>query len=240
DHNVPFPAHGGLAGGTANVPTATGSGIDSIPAIGPKGEIYVVWEDTSVQGIGRGMFDQLLFDPHKPPNSHLPLRPLTHTFLNFAAGKSQVLANSGTGEPGISAADKQKLDQFAALLAGDSHLRATISGYTDSDVFENATDVPDDIQKNFTLSDDRATSVFNYVRSKRAAWGVLEAQIATQLLKVAYGETKSAAHWATVLTADNIVEQKTRRVTLTVDRVAYTGNVNALNDPFNGGKGLDN
>ncbi len=242
NNNVNFPGHGALDGGTANVPTATGSSIDSIPVIGPNGEIYVVWEDASTQGIGRVMFDELVFDPNKPATSELRLRGVNDTFVNFDTGMSKVLADSSTSDPGISAADKLKLDNFAALLAGDSHLRATISGYTDSDDFENATDVPDDIQKNQTLSNNRAISVFDYVKSKMVALGVSDAQIATQLLKVAYGETKSAAHWATVLTADNIVEQKNRRVTLTVDRVAYTGNVNYFNDPFNplgDGFGLD-
>jgi Ca2+-binding RTX toxin-like protein/outer membrane protein OmpA-like peptidoglycan-associated protein len=242
NNNVNFPGHGALGGGTANVPTATGSSIDSIPVIGPNGEIYVVWEDASTQGIGRVMFDELVFDPNKPANSELRLRGVDDTFVNFATGMSKVLADSSTSDPGISAADKLKLDNFAALLAGDSHLRATISGYTDSDDFENAADVPDDIQKNQTLSNNRAISVFDYVKSKMVALGVSDAQIATQLLKVAYGETKSAAHWATVLTGDNVVEQKNRRVTLTVDRVAYTGNVNYFNDPFNplgDGFGLD-
>src|SRR5262249_61365635 len=123
----------------------------SIPAIGPNGEIYVVWEDTSVQGIGRVMFDQLVFDPNKPANSELRLRGVNDTFVNFATGKSQVLANSGPGEPGISAPDKHKLAQFAALLAGDSHLRATISGITAADAIQHATAGTDAIQQNFPL-----------------------------------------------------------------------------------------
>jgi outer membrane protein OmpA-like peptidoglycan-associated protein len=187
------------------------------------------------------MFDELVFDPNQT-SPELRLRGVNDVFVNFATGKSKVLADSSAGEPGISAADKQKLDNFAALLAGDSHLRATISGYTDTDDFATATSVADDIQKNFDLSDKRATSVFDYVKSKMVALGVSTAQIDAQLLKVAYGETKSAAHWATVLTPDDTVEQKNRRVTLTVDRVAYTGNVNFFDDPFNplgDGFGLD-
>jgi Ca2+-binding RTX toxin-like protein/outer membrane protein OmpA-like peptidoglycan-associated protein len=236
--SVTFPAHGSLpSGGAVNVPTATGFSIDSIPVIGPDGQIYVVWEDASTQGIERLMFDQLVFDPSQAANSELRLRGVNDTFVNFASGMSKVLADPATSDPGISAADKVKLDNFAALLAGDSHLRATISGYTDSDDFATATSVADDITKNLALSDNRATSVFNYVKSKMTALGVVDPD--AQLLKVAYGETKSAAHWATVLTGDDVNEQKNRRVTLTVDRVAYTSNVNYRNDPFNGGVGLD-
>src|SRR5262249_14279797 len=130
NNNVTFPPHGTLVAGPmpVNVPTARGSSIDSIPAIGPDGQIYVVWEDTSTPGIGRVMFDQLVFDPNQTDPA-LRLHGVNDTFVNFASGMSKVLADAATSDPGISAADKLKLDNFAALLAGDSRLRATISGY---------------------------------------------------------------------------------------------------------------
>ncbi|MBI1839836.1 MAG: OmpA family protein [Verrucomicrobia bacterium] len=36
---------------------AEGDMIDAIPAIGPKGQVYLVWEDTQTRGVGRIMFD---------------------------------------------------------------------------------------------------------------------------------------------------------------------------------------
>src|SRR5262249_2894326 len=88
----------------------------------------------------------------------------------------------------------------------------------------------DDIAKNQALSKARADAVFNYLTT---TGGVS----ASQLVNVAFGETKGSSHWQTTVTGDNTENQSNRRVTLTLDRVIYVSNVNVFNDPQ--GTGLD-
>src|SRR5262249_49403425 len=114
--------------GVANVPVTTAGGRSSapIPMVGPNGEIYVVWEERGPDGRARIMFDAS-YDGGQ--NWGGGQDKLSHdAFVNFGTGFSAVLPTGS--DPGISAADLQKLNDLATLLQGDASLRLTISGYT--------------------------------------------------------------------------------------------------------------
>jgi Ca2+-binding RTX toxin-like protein len=192
----------------AAVPRARGTGIDAIPTFGSNGEIFVVWEEYPAAGVGRIMFDMSL-DGGKTWGAGHDIKVFYDT------------AESAVAD--LSLEDRNKLDAFAAMLKADSHLVATVAGFTD----RAGTTVD-----NQALAEARALAVFNYLT-------VTKTVSATQVRRVAFGETVS---WLAEQTADGVANAANRRVELWLDRIVYTGNVNAFNDPFNtgaGGTGLD-
>ena len=109
--------------------------------------------------------------------------------------------------------DKSILDTIAARLIADPTLVVTIEGYTDTiGAVGNAT------TGNQKLSDDRALAVFNYLRTTHGI-------AANRLTRVGYGERQLL-----VPTADEVELEANRAVRLTIDRLVYTGSVNAFND----------
>ncbi len=135
--------------------------IDSIPAIGPNGEIYVVWENVAVQNQSKIMFD-VSFDGG----------------VTWGGGHdTQVLF--ATAESALTADDRVTLDAFAALLNADPTLVVSIAGHTDTAGSAAA---------NQTLSDARAQSVFDYLTG--AASGSPHAILASRLTMVGFGESQ--------------------------------------------------
>ena len=187
------------------VPQQRGTAIDSVPTFGPNGEIFVTWEEYPAAGVGRIMFDAS-FDGGKTWGAGQDIK------VFFDSAESAIAD--------LTAADRTRLDAFAALMVADRQLVATVAGFTDT---------AGDTQPNQVLSEARALSVFNHLVSK----GVL----ASQLKQVAFGETVS---WLADPTANGIADPDNRRVELMLDRIIYTGSMNAFNDPFGaGGLGLD-
>jgi outer membrane protein OmpA-like peptidoglycan-associated protein len=180
-----------------------GEAVNPHPAFGPKGELYVVWEDAATPGVSRIMFDAS-FDGGKTWGSGNDSQDITDAAPNKVfwhdAGEYEI--------PDLLKNDRDKLDAFAKLMRDDLQLVATVMGFTDTQ---------GDPAANQTLSDDRANAVVEYLKSK----GVAE----DRLTKLGFGETRLA--FPTGPDEDQLLN---RRVELNIDRVIYTGNVNAFED----------
>src|SRR6185436_18002941 len=135
---------GGMDGATsghvpAPRPSPTGHSIDAIPAVGPNGEIYVVWEDYSQTGSTKVVYD-VSYDGGKTWGGHWD----QHVFFDH---DSFVLESD----------DKYVLDQVASLLLADPTLVITLAGHTD---------VTGNAPYNVQLGVDRADAVADYLESK--------------------------------------------------------------------------
>ena len=148
------------AGDSTSQPS--GSSIDSIPAFGPAGQIYVIWEEYGTSGVSKIMFDVS-----------------TDGGLTWGVGghdDAVYFPNLGDDEvDDLTAADQQKLADLAALMVADPSLVLTIEGHADT------VDTPG---VNQPLSERRAAAVFNYLRIH----GVAE----SRMTQVAYGESQLA------------------------------------------------
>ena len=153
---------GGLTSGSSTA-APEGNSIDSIPAVGPNGEIYVVWEEFGTQNQSKIMFD-VSFD------GGVTWGGGNDTQVFFASDESALTAD-----------DLAILDDFAGLLNADPTLVVTIAGYTDT----TGTDVA-----NQTLSDDRAQSVFDYLTG--AAAGSPHSIAGSRLTQLGFGESHLA------------------------------------------------
>lgn len=195
------------AGGssTEDLPPS-GRAIDAIPAIGANGNIYVVWEDFSVQNVSKIMFDVSI-----DGGAH----------WGGGNDKTVLWDTNKSAISDLSAADVLKLDQFAALLKADPQLVATISGYTDTQGTS---------ADNATLAQNRANAVRDYLvgiksvsTSQLTVLSFGEAQLAVDTLDRLNDSVSGTAKAAN------------RRVELTLDRLVYTGSINVHNDTTSGG-----
>jgi outer membrane protein OmpA-like peptidoglycan-associated protein/Ca2+-binding RTX toxin-like protein len=112
-------------------------------------------------------------------------------------------------------ADKDILDAFAARLKVDPTLVVTIEGHTDT---VGAVGTPANTD-NQLLSNRRAQAVFDYLT------GAKHNISPDRLTAVGFSELQLP-----VRTANAVESEANRTVVLTVDRLAYTGSVNAFND----------
>src|SRR2546426_4563759 len=137
---------------------------------------------------------------------------------NFSLANEPLAVYFDTGLFNLDPTDTAILDDFSARLQADPTLVATIEGHTDT-VGTTAS--------NQTLSQNRANAVYNYLTTH----GIAPAR----LTRAAFGELELVDDTGDSDQTTGTDSQANRRVVLTVDRVAYTGSVNAFNDPVSGG-----
>src|SRR2546426_365034 len=137
---------------------------------------------------------------------------------NFSLANEPLAVYFDTGLFNLDPTDTAILDDFSARLQADPTLVATIEGHTDT-VGTTAS--------NQTLSQNRANAVYNYLTTH----GIAPAR----LTRAAFGELELVDDTGDSDQTTGTDSQANRRVVLTVDRVVYTGSVNAFNDPVSGG-----
>jgi Ca2+-binding RTX toxin-like protein len=210
--SAPVIVSNATAGSSTDLPRAD-TAIDSVPAFGPNGEIYVVWENYSDVGVSKIMFDISLDGGE-----------------TWGLGGQEASVFFDTGLSNLTDDDKVTLDAFAALLEADESIVVTIEGHTDTAGLSAA---------NQTLSDNRALAVFNYLTGVDLTSPHTIA--ASRLTQVGFGEALLAFDTGDRLNdgVAGTANQANRRVDLTIDRLVYTGNVNVFRDQFGGGLGLD-
>ncbi|MBF8301150.1 MAG: OmpA-like protein, partial [Acidobacteria bacterium] len=205
------PAVVGNRTGGSSTTGPSGHGIDSIPAFGPDGEIYVVWEDVGETGALKLVFD-VSYDGGQ----------------TWGVGGHDLTVhfpNSDEDEIGdLTLADLDALDAFAEVLKADLTLVASIEGHTDTEASNDY---------NQGLSQRRADAIYDYLTDPLG-----HAIDGSRLTRVYFGESQLAFETNDRLddTVGGTERDENRRVELTLDRLIYTGSANGFNDSAPGAR----